>query len=125
VGLNNILLVLPELLSRIVPEEELYGGEALNVRQVAANTTATESDGVILCDCSAGGIVVSLFSATKSGRTLIIIKTDTSDNAVTISAFGNDLVEGSASKSLSAQYQKAILLANGISSWYDLGSGQV
>jgi hypothetical protein len=119
------MLLLPELISRISPEEAEAYGEGLNVRQVAAKTTATESDGVILCDCSAGAIVVTLFSATKSGRELIIIKTDATSNAVTISCFGADDIEGSPSKTLSAQNEKAILLANGVSSWYDLGTSQV
>ena len=121
--LNRLMMVLPDLLERISPEEaEVYAGEQ-NVRQTAVSTTATESDYLILCDCSAGGIIVSLFSATKSGRTLVIVKVDSTANAVT--PFGNDTIEGDPSKTLASQYDKAILTANGVSTWLDEGTGEI
>jgi adenine/guanine phosphoribosyltransferase-like PRPP-binding protein len=67
-------MLLPDLIERISPAEgEVYAGEQ-NVRQTAVSTTATDSDYLILCDCSAGGIIVSLVSATKAGKTLVIVR---------------------------------------------------
>jgi hypothetical protein len=119
------MALLPELLGRLQEEEAEVYGEGQTVRFTAVSTSVTETDDVILCDCSAGAIVVSLFSATKAGGTLIIVKVDSTANAVTVSAYGNDLIEGSASKTLSSQYDKAILLANGVSEWLDLGTSTV
>ena len=124
-GLNGVMLVLPELLERIAPEEAGVYAPGQNVRQTAVNTVATESDYLILCDCSAGGIAVSLFSATKAGRTLVIVKVDSSGNAVTVTPFGNDTIESAASKTLTAQYDKVILTANGVSTWIDEGTGEI
>lgn len=123
--LNRVMLVLPELISRVSPEEaEVYAPEQ-NVRQVAVNTTATESDYLILCDCSAGGIIVSLVSATKAGKTLVIVKVDSTANAVTVTPFGNDTIEGNPSKTLSTKYDKAILTADGVSTWIDEGTSEI
>jgi hypothetical protein len=74
IGMNRIMMLLPDLIERISPAEgEVYAGEQ-NVRQTAVSTTATDSDYLILCDCSAGGIIVSLVSATKAGKTLVIVR---------------------------------------------------
>jgi hypothetical protein len=120
--LNEMMLVLPELLSRLAPEGEEPYDEGLNVRQVATNTQCTESDSVILADCSAGAVVITLFSATKSGRTLIVVKMDSTANSVSVVPFGNDTIEGGTSKTLGSQYGKLILLADGVSTWLDIGS---
>lgn len=125
IGLNRLMMLLPDLIERISPEEgEVYAGEQ-NVRQTAVSTTATDSDYLILCDCSAGGVIVSLVSATKAGKTLVIVKVDSTANAVTVSPFGNDTIEGEPSKTLASQYDKAILTANGVSAWIDEGTGEV
>jgi hypothetical protein len=124
-GLNAAIMSVPEILNRLAPEEpEVYAGEQ-NIRQTAVSTTATESDYMILCDTSAGGLVVSLFSATKAGRTLVIVKVSNDGNAVTVTAFGNDTIEGATAKSLTSQYQKAILTADGVSTWIDEGMNEV
>jgi hypothetical protein len=123
--LQQLMMLLPELESRICPESELYGGEGLNVRSVAADTTATESDGVILCNCSAGPITVSLFSATREGRTLIIAKTDATANAVTVEPFGADHIELGTSLTLSTQFRKAILVSDGVYTWLNIGTNTV
>jgi hypothetical protein len=123
--LQQLMLLLPELENRICPEAELYGGEGVNVRTASADTTATESDGMILCDCSAGPIKVSLFSATREGRTLVIVKTDGSGNAVSIGPFGADHIENGTSLTLSTQFQKAVLVSDGVFTWIDVSTNTV
>jgi hypothetical protein len=122
-SLNRVMILLPELLSRISPEGEEPYGEGMNIRSTAVSTNATESDSVILADCSAGAVVITLFSATKSGHTLIVIKVDSTTNSVSVVPFGNDTIEGLTSKTLGSQYGKLALLADGVSTWLDIGSG--
>jgi hypothetical protein len=123
--LNRVMMVLPDLIDRISPEEaEVYAAEQ-NVVRKAANYTATMSDYLILCDASAGAFVVSLPSATHVGKTLVIVKVDSTANAVTVTPFGNDTIEGASSKTLSAQYDKIIVTADGVSTWLDEGTGEI
>lgn len=123
--LNRLMVVLPDLINRLGLEEAgVYAAEQ-NVRQTAVSTAATESDYLMLCDCSAGGIIVSLVSATKAGKTLVIVKVDSTANAVTVTPFGNDKIEGLSSKTLASQYDKAILTADGVSTWLDEGTSEI
>jgi len=64
-------------------------------------------------------------SATLQGKALILIKETSDANTVTITPFGNDTIEASTSKTLSTQWQKAILKADGVANWLDLGTGLV
>jgi hypothetical protein len=50
---------------------------------------------------------------------------DSTANAVTVTPFGNDTIEGGPSKTLASQYDKAILTANGVSAWIDEGTGEI
>jgi hypothetical protein len=83
------------------------------------------SASILICDCSAGAIIVSLLSATNAGKIFYIVKADDSANPVTVTRFGADDIEGSASVVLSNKYDKVILIANGTSSWLNLGKGAV
>ncbi len=121
-SLNEIMMELPELIQRLTVGEEVMAGED-NVRFTAVSTTLTESDGVLVCDATAGNIVVSLPTVTLIGKRFLIVKSDSSTNTVTVSAFGNDAIEGSTSKTLSTQFQKVDLVANGVSMWLDEGTG--
>jgi hypothetical protein len=115
--LNNVLMVTPELIARISPETpEVYAGTQ-NITRKASNYTATPSDYMILCDASAGAFTISLPSAINGGLTLIICKVDSSGNSVQLAPFGNDTLQGQASKSLDTQWQKIILTADGVSCW--------
>jgi type IV secretory pathway TrbF-like protein len=111
--------LLPELLERLGPVEAAPYAGTVNVRRVAANTTATPSDGMILCDASAGAFVVQLPTAVNVGLTLVIVKVDTSGNAITVTPFGNDTIESGTSKTLAAQWQKLVITADGVSAWID------
>jgi hypothetical protein len=82
-------------------------------------------DSVIIVDTSMGDVTVSLPSATHSGKRLIIVKETSDGNSVTVTPFGNDTIQNDVSKTLSTQWQKAILKADGVSNWLDLGTNQV
>jgi hypothetical protein len=116
-GLNNLLLILPELIQRISPETPEAFAQTQNIVRKAANYTATTSDYLILCDASAGGFTVSLPAAINGGLTLVIVKTDASANAIQIAPWGNDSIEGAPSKTLSAQWNKIVITSDGVVTW--------
>lgn len=122
--LDYLKLTLPDLIQRIVGEEEFEEGEEQVVFK-AGNYTATVGDSVIIVDTSMGDVVISLPSATHSGKRFIIVKETSDVDTVSITPFGNDTIEASNSKTLSTQWQKAILKADGVSNWLDLGTNQV
>jgi hypothetical protein len=111
---------LPELLARLVGESGEGLSEYLNVRSVAADGDVTTSDDVILANAAASKVTLALPSATTKGKLLIFIKTDAEANEVELDAFGNDLINGQATKTLSSQFDKVMLISDGISSWYVL-----
>jgi hypothetical protein len=121
-GLNEVMMELPELIQRLTVGQEVMVGES-NVRFTVVSTTATESDGILVCDATAGNIIVSLPTATLVGKRLVVVKSDNSVNTVSVTAFGNDMIEGGASKTLTSQFQKVALIANGVSMWLDEGTG--
>lgn len=116
--LNKLLLVFPELLDRIAPEGvEPYTGQHPCVHKVGSYV-ATASDYAIICNASSGPFTISLPTATLGGKVLVICKSDASENAVTVScAPSNDTIEGDGSISLSSQWSKCVLIADGISTW--------
>jgi hypothetical protein len=96
------------------------------VTSVSANYTVASSDFIILDSASSAANTVTLPAASASkGRYIIVVKTDTSTNAVTVAAAGTDTIQGSATKSLTSQYSKVILISDGTSTWYDLGASLV
>jgi len=121
--LTNLLLQLPELQTRLGVAE----GEAapLAVKTVTGNYSATTEDAVILVDCSANPVTVILPPAAYQGLALILIKIDSTSNAVTVQTQGSDSVQGSSSKSLASQWSKVSIVANGVSLWVDLSTGGV
>ena len=86
--------------------------------------TVLSTDEVIIVTTGAGGYTVDLPAAsTNAGRKLIIIKADSGAGAITVTPAGADTIEGSATKSLTSQYNKIGLISDGSSIWYDLGTG--
>lgn len=82
------------------------------------------------CDATAGAFTVTLPPANTefaSGQYIIIMKIDSSANAVTVSRAGSDTIEGGTTKTLSSQYSKTILISDGGNPgiWYDVASGLV
>lgn len=122
--LTNLLLEIPALIEQLTPENELPVGQE-PVKFVAANYQATVSDAVIVVATSMGDVVISLPTATNMGKRLVIVKETSDASTVTISAFGNDTIESSSSKTLSTQWAKALLESDGVSNWFDLGTGLV
>lgn len=123
--LNGIELILPELLKTLEPEAPSPYATEQQVRFAASNTVLTLSDYVLIVDCTAGNVVVSLPSATNMGVTFVIVKKDSTGNTVTVSTFGNDTIEGMPSKILGSQWAKCVLTADGVSNFIDEAAGGV
>lgn len=74
--------------------------------------TAAGTDRVILCDCTGGNITLNLPAlAGALKRQLTVVKTDSTANIVTVDASGTELMNGSLTKQLTAQWDCLILTA--------------
>jgi hypothetical protein len=101
------------------------GGYHSNVTVVSTTPySMVGTDEVILVTTGGSAITVNLQSVagTAKGRKLIVIQTD-GVGSVVIAVNGSDTIEGSSSKTISAQYGKVGLVSDGVSTWYDLGTG--
>jgi hypothetical protein len=80
-----------------------------------ANYTASENDGV-LADASGGAITVTL-PTPATGANVAVKKVDSSSNSVTVSQSGTETIDGSASITLTEQYEALTLWSDG-TDWF-------
>lgn len=88
-----------------------------NITPVSSTYLATMDDSIILADDTGGSFDVTLPAATNAGKTFLIVKKNTSANTVTIITTGADTIEGQTHVALVAQYDKTLLVADGVSTW--------
>lgn len=93
------------------------------VTVTAAYSVAAEVSWV-RANCTGGAFAVTLPPSGNYGRWIGIIKTDSSANAATVTAAGSDTINGSATVSLSAQYDLIVVRDMG-SSWDIMFSNQL
>lgn len=87
---------------------------------VADSPYSPERETIILADASGGNITINLPAAANDpGRMLGFIKTDASENAVTVDGDGVELVNGALTQSTTTQFQKMFLLCDGFD-WYGI-----
>lgn len=80
--------------------------------------TATGDETVIPCSASGGAFTVTLpAAASYTGKKFIIIKTDTSTNAVTIDGNSSETINGQTTISLNFQYESVEIMCDG-SNWF-------
>lgn len=78
-----------------------------------ADYTATLDDGTIEVDASGAARTITLFAASgNAGKILVIKKTDSSANAVTVDGNASETIDGATTVSLASQYSTAILQVN-------------
>ncbi len=93
------------------------------VVNLTSNTTLNiASFHTILVDATSGSVTITLPAASSgflasSGIEYVVQKVDASANTVTISRAGSDLINGSATQTLTIQYQSRTLQAATSSSW--------
>ncbi len=76
---------------------------------VSGSYTVQAGDYLVRVDASGGAATVSL-PAAEPGRQIIVKKTDSSGNTVTIDAAGSELIDGAGTKAITAQWQTYSLL---------------
>lgn len=89
-------------------------------KTVNVTTTYTAASDIhwVRADATAGAFTVTLPLASENWkRTIGIIKTDSSSNAVTIGRTGSDTINGATTQTLATQYNRIVLKSDGSSSW--------
>ena len=112
-ALNTLLSQLPEVMNRLSPLQEL----SYPFRIVLLSCIALSSDFLLLVDATSEPIAITLPLAMTGGKILLIVKTDSSGNAVTVQTLGTDKINSDSSIELSAQFSKALLISDGESTW--------
>lgn len=128
-----LLLVFAMLLATAAPAQTVGGIKNItdnkagisynaNARTVISNYTVQPEDHTILVDATTAAVTITLPPVgAKAFRYLVVKKTDSGGNAVTVSAVGGALIDGASTVSLSAQYQTVLLHANA-TAWSKLGN---
>lgn len=88
--------------------------------------TADTEFGLVICDATAGAIVVTLPDAKKAfenqfGTRLTFKRTNVAANNVTLTAFGSQTIDGAATLALAAQYAFATIQSDG-ANWHIVSS---
>lgn len=85
---------------------------------LTATYTVVPGDGLLLGDASGGAFAVTLpLAANVPGQQFMVKKTDSSGNAVTVTAHGSDTIDGSSTYSLPAQYDVVTIRSDGANWW--------
>jgi hypothetical protein len=83
-----------------------------------ASYTPKSEEFCIWADATSGGITITIpLALNYKGRTIAVVKSDSSANAVTISRSGSDTLANLTSFTLGTQYHSALLHSNGNATW--------
>lgn len=99
------------------------GGAAswLNTDSFVASQTTTytaSTETVIPCDATSAGFTVALPAAASNiGKKYIIVKTDSTFNAVTIDGNASETINGATTRTLNTQYEAVQIVCDG-ANWY-------
>lgn len=85
------------------------------LRTISSNYTAVDADAVLV-DASAGAITITLPEVTLAAR-VIVKKTDSSVNAITVATPGSETIDGLASLTLANKNEAYSLISDGVN-WY-------
>lgn len=101
---------------------------AFQARYVPRTLTAAGSvlitDYLVGCDATAAGFTVTLPTVLDArGMSLLIVKTDSSANVVTVAAASSETINGAATETLTSQWGRAELYCDGVQ-WYDAAVSQ-
>jgi hypothetical protein len=93
------------------------GSTILSIVSKSTTYTATTSDEVILVDTGIAWTLTLYASASNSGKKIIIKKTTSDTNSLTIDANSTETIDGSTTLILDLQYEEVTLICDG-SNWY-------
>jgi hypothetical protein len=89
-----------------------------SIRGISANYSVGLTDQVLLVNCTAGAVTLTLPPAAAGTNTMFYFKKiDSSDNAMTLSGLSGQDVDGASSVSTTVQYVSLTLVTDG-SNWY-------
>lgn len=109
---NNVLTALENALNRAADGYLNY------VRRITTSDTMTLGDSIILVDATAGNVTLTLQPALQwEQKRITVKKIDASVNTVTIDADGAELIDGAATKVISAQYVSYDFTSQGGAVW--------
>lgn len=114
--MNVMITQMSQVIDRLVPE----AGVGFPYRRILLSSVVNDNDFLLVADATAGALQVDLPLALSGGRLLAFQKSDSTANTVTISSVGVDTIEGGTEIVLTAQYQKALLLSDGVNGWIRL-----
>lgn len=96
-----------------------------NSKAVLGTYTAGKEDHTLLANAAAGAFTITLPApSSRANPYLVIKKTDSTSNAVTLDPFGAATIDGASTVSISSQYQMVILHASALG-WHVLGSNGI
>lgn len=94
----------------------------VRVVSVSAAYAMVDIDALILCDATSAAFTVTLLTAAgREGRRIIVKKTDTTDNIVTIDAAGSETLDGAATVGLMQKNAMREYISDG-TNWRLIGS---
>lgn len=92
-------------------------GTTLATTSKTGNYTATTADNVILCDDTSGSLTITLYAAaSNAGRQLMIKKTNSSSNTVTIDGNASETIDGATTQVLRELNESILIVCDG-SNW--------
>jgi len=93
-----------------ITDDRFFAIDRWAYTEVSTNTTLNDAHKVVCVDATGGARTITLPTAVGvRGKVYVIKKTDSSSNAVTIDGNGAETIEGSATYSLSSQYDTVII----------------
>ena len=96
----------------------LSGGARFPVVNKTTTYTLTSTDHLVTCDATGGAFTVTLpVAASHAGREYVLIKTDSSGNAVTLDGNGSETINGATDQELAAQWDMIRVVSNG-TAWF-------
>ena len=96
------------------------GGYVQKIKNIAAIYTILEDDSVLLASATLGAFTITVKSAIFLKRkTYTVIKIDASANVITLDPAGAETINGAATKTLTAQWDKITIVSDGIN-WYEV-----
>ena len=85
---------------------------------VTSDYTAVLEDYLILADCTAGAVTITLPACADSeGTSFVVKKTDVSVNVVTVDADSSETIDGATTQALASQYDSVTIVCDGTSWW--------
>lgn len=115
-GISQTLGITNSMLFGNINTTKLFPGDQLNRLSVSksADYTAVAANAVISYDTSGGAHTLTLYSAAASpGYTIVIIKTTSDYNALTISPAGGETINSASSTTINTQNESLTLIASG------------